>query len=283
MTETQWLNLATILCGLTGASLYVPLLSIMDFVNSRFTRDLKNRASELGLKMSGLTLTLRWWWVFIIFTGLFLAFGLKMAPVAILVSLLLLSAPRTFLEWLTERRRIILRDQIVTAARALATQLRAGLQLPEGLRAVSRESPAPLSREFGRVVKEYDAGTPIQESLRALNQRLKIEAVSLFVVALLACLPHGGRVTDEMDRISRSLEMLQAVERKRDSNTAGGRTLVFCLSLFPGIFAGLFYMIDPNSMALVFTTMTGQLVICSSIVLTYIAVRWASWLIAAIE
>jgi len=283
MSSESWMMLASLLLGLCAATGSTLLIQFVDWVNDRFTHDIRTRAEQLGLSAQRDLLWLRWWWMLVIVTLLMVGVVLQMPPVAALLGLLLVISPRNILAWQAERRRIRLRDQMVSAARSLASQFRAGLPLVDGLSSVAREARPPMSHELRRCVDEYAAGSTLQESLTTFKNRLDIDAITLFVVALLACERRGGRVTDAMDNISRSLEELQRVERKRESVTAGGRTLVLVLSLFPPLFAGLFYLIDPDSLSLLFGTLLGQLVICGIIVLTYVSVKWAYWLIAAIE
>ncbi len=284
MSQDNWHLLASLLCGAAAAAAWGPFADLVDWVSLKYTIDLRRRAGELGVDMSAFALWMRYWWLATVVVFALVWSVLKMPPVAALNAVLMIGAPRTFVAILTERRRLKLRDQMVAASRSLASQLRAGLDIPTGLKSVANESRAPLKDELNAVVTDYfQRGVPLTDGLTRLKDRLRIESVSMFAVALLACLKRGGDLTRAMENISSSLEQLQRLELKRDSNTAGGRLMVITLALFPFCFGGMFFLIDPTSTSLVFSTFPGQLVLCGVIVLTYVAVRWAFWLIAAVE
>ena len=48
------------------------------------------------------------------------------------------------------------------------------------------------------------------------------------------------------------------------------------LAIFPAVFLGLFYFLNPDGTKLLFTTVVGQLVLLVVIALVYVAVRWAN-------
>jgi tight adherence protein B len=123
---------------------------------------------------------------------------------------------------------------------------------------------------------EYRQGTPLSAAMGEMKQRLKIESMTLFVVAMLVCHERGGNLAFALEQICHSLEELQRVERKRESDTASGRLLVAILGAFPFLFLALFYVLDPSGTALVFSTAIGQIVLCVVGVLVFGSVRWAS-------
>ena len=67
---------------------------------------------------------------------------------------------------------------------------------------------------------------------------------------------------------------MQRLERKLEADTASGRKLALMLSLFPLFFLGLFTLMDPVSMNLLYTTLLGNLVLCVVGFIVFIAFRW---------
>ena len=283
MKSDQWTFVASILLGLTAATAYAPLMEFVDNINQRYVSDPTIRGEKLGMKRRHLDLLMRWWWGLVIVVWLVLAISMHMIPVAFVVSGVMLTMPRTCLSWANENRRIRLRDQMVSVVRLLTSQYRAGLSDTEGLRAVALETPDPMGRELKMCVQEADSGVSLRDTLTILKDRINIDVVTIFVLTLLTCKATGGKVTDAMENISRSLQELQRVERKRESDTAGGRTLVLVLAAFPIGLGTLLWLIDPVSMGMVFSTLMGQFILSAIILMTYGAIRWAYWLISALE
>jgi len=284
VTETHFWEVATSLSfGITMAIMASLLFDFLDRRKHWTTGAIVRRASQLGLQLTYFNYLQRIWFIFVILVGTVLALVFQMIPIAITLCLLLLTVPSTVLSIIVERHRIRMRDQVVAASRALVSQYRAGKTLSSGIAALAKESEPPLATEFGRCVQSENLGETIEDALTAMKDRLNIEAISLFIVTLLVCDKRGGRVTDAVEKISFSLEQLQQIEQKRDTNTAGGRALVAILAAFPAVFAGMFFVIDPQSMSLVFTTFVGQIMLSATIILTYIAVQISNWIVASIE
>lgn len=277
------LSLRSIFFGLMCAGTVPLCFHLMDRLGPGSSAALIRRAKELGLKTTPLQALRRFWPAVSLGIGAFFWLVLEMWPVAIVASGLLAVVPSMFIGFLIERRRVRLRDQLVTASRALVSQFLAGKRLANGLAAIATEAPSPLAEELGRCVRAQQKGKTVEDALTSMKERLKIEAVSLFVVTLLACERRGGNVAEALERINYSLEQIQRIEQKAETNTAGGRTLVSLLSSFPAAFVGLFCIIDPHSMKLVFETFPGQMVLSVTMVITFIAFRIARWMVAKSE
>jgi tight adherence protein B len=272
-------------CVMAGAVYggYASGLAALDLLSRRYVADLGSRLEQLGMETNHLRIYLRYWWLANLACFLFLWLGLGMFPVAMVVAILIFHSARPFLGYLAEGQRIRIRDQMVLAMRALANQVRAGQSLALGLDAVSKELPAPLGKEFRRVVRQYHQGSPLGVSLHALKERLQSDAVTLFVLATLTCHERGGNVAHALERICLALEELQRMEQKRESNAASGRMLVLVLALFPGIFLGMFGFLDPEGTQQMFVTLRGQVVLCIVMAIVFVGVRWAQRIIASAE
>jgi len=224
---------------------------------SRHLSGLLPQIQALGLDRSRVDLGLKLWGVAMIaVVGVMAALGqwLLAVPAAILVW----AAPRIVVEAMVKRRRNLLRDQMVGATVALANATRAGLALAQGLEAAAAETPEPLRSEFRQVVNEYRRGRPLPEAIAAAKRRLGLESFTLFASALLVCLERGGRLSESLEAIARSLQENQRLERKLEAETASGRAVVAVLAIFPIAFLGLFGLINPEGTALMFSTLIGQ-------------------------
>jgi tight adherence protein B len=270
-----WIGLGSVAIALCVAAFVHWVLPFLDRLTSRHVTDLQPVLTNLDIDQRYLPVALRWWVIaqlaVVVLVGIVLMSPLLAAPLLLLVYLL----PRVVLFELVSRRRQQLRDQLVNGAQALANTTRAGLTLPQGMEAILRETPDPLARVFRRIVADFHRGRPFAEPLREAQQRLQLEGFTLFASALLVCLERGGKVTEALERISRSLQENQRLERKLEADTASGRMTIRVLLLCPVGFLGLFYLIDPLGTSLLFTTLLGQLILFVAACLVYLAVWWA--------
>ena len=271
--------LSSTLLGLAVAFGAKPALSFVDARNRRFTSDIRQRMEELGLPTDSLDVILRWTWTAMIGTFVLL-WVLGMPPLAILTVMVMFSLIRPAISLWAKRRQTLLRDQLVGVARALGNQVRAGVALPQGIAAAARLAPEPLAAELRKSVAEYQRGTPLSQMLTDLKSRLKFEGMTLFCTALGVCHERGGNLSFALDQIGYSLEEQQRVERKLESDTASGQMLVSLMGIFPIAFLLMFYMLDPESTALMFSSLMGQLVLCVVGGIIYAAMRWAAAILA---
>jgi tight adherence protein B len=272
--------LSSTLVGLAVAFGYKPLMAFVDARNRRFTADIRQRMEELGLPTDSLDVILRWVWTSMIAAFLLLWFVLAMPPLATLTVFVMFSLIRPAVSLWAKRRQTLLRDQLVGVARAPGNQVRAGVALPQGIAAAARQAPEPLGSELRKSVAEYQRGAPLSVMLTDLKTRLKFEGMTLFCTALGVCHERGGNLSFALDQIGYSLEEQQRVERKLESDTASGQMLVSLMGFFPIGFLGMFYMLDPESTALMFATLMGQLVLCAVGAIIYAAMRWAAAILA---
>jgi tight adherence protein B len=215
---------------------------------------------------------LRWWGgaMLLAFCGLALA-GMTLLAIPVLATIY--AAPGVLIRLQVARRRVLLRDQLVVATVALANTARAGQSLAQGLESVMTETPEPLATELRVIVGEYRRGRPLAESITATKGRLNLEGFRLFATALLTCLERGGRITEALVEIGKSLQENQRLERALQANTASGRMVVLILGAFPFVFLAGFSLINPEGTVLIFQTWPGQVLLLVVTALVYASAR----------
>ncbi len=269
------------LCQFAGACLGAYCLApVWDRFSMGMLADFVTQMRNVGLDTTGLPSMLRWWGATVILTGFVMCFVLQIPLIGIAAVIFICMAPRFWLEFQIAKRRSLLRDQMVGASVALANSTRAGMSLPQGIQSLSEEAPQPLAAEFRRVNQDYHRGRPMPEALRDAKERLLLDGFTLFTSALLTCIDRGGRVTEALERISKSLQESQRLERKLEADTAAGRKTVLILTAFPVVFLGGFYLMDRDAVAVLFETIPGQSVVVAVLVLTFLSGIWAKKILA---
>lgn len=264
--------LFTALAVLTG---YRPVARVWDRVSSAKVRDLSERIRALHMDDKQVQFWMRVWGGTMLGSFVLVWFILRMPTVAVVLVFLIYQSPRLLLASEIRRRTYVLRDQLVGAGIGLANACRSGLSLAQAFEAVTRDLPDPLRSEFARIVGEYHAGRPLRDALLSTKERLNLDSFSLLVSAVLVCMERGGNLTEALDRISRSLQENQRLERKLEADTQSGRMVVIVLCLFPFLFLGGFYVIDPEGTGLIFLTTLGQIVLSGVILCVFAAGRMA--------
>lgn len=279
--DVPWIPLVSSLMAFAAVLVGMQSMgSAWDMITRRHTADLLPLLKALSLDRSHLDKYMRWWGIGLIATFIIVAFVLAMPPISIVTVAMVYAAPRFILRILIERRRKILRDQMVGASVALANACRAGLSLAQGMETVSREIRDPLASEFKRIVRDYEHGRPLPDAIDEVKRSLKVESFTLFAAAILVCLERGGKITATLERISHSLQENQRVEGKLEAETASGRKLVWILAVFPFFFLGLFAVLHPEGTSALLHTLIGQFVMLAIIALMWLSVWWSRKILA---
>lgn len=221
---------------------------------------------------------LRTWqvtWIVGLMLLLIVGWTFRILPIAIVVAVIWMLVPRWTLAWQLHRRRTKLRDQLVGAMQALANSARAGQSVSQGLEALCGETPEPLAGELRQMMAEYQLGRPLPDAILDAKERLKLDSFSMFASTIVISLQRGGRVTESLERISRSLRENQRVEQKLESETAGGWRVVLILTLFPFLFLAFFGILHPEGTRLMFQSLIGQGLMITIIALSVVSVWWS--------
>jgi tight adherence protein B len=262
---------SSLLAGLAVLLTMMSWRDVWDRIANRYVADLMPTIRALNIDEAKIPTYLRAW------GGLMLlALGTTIVapPLAVAAVFFVYIMPRAYLKWLISRRRVLLRDQLVGATEALANTTRAGLSLSQGLDMVSKDSPRPLADELGTIVREFDHGLPLHQAIENTKERLNHDSFTLFAASLLTSLERGGRITEALERISKSLQENQRLERKMESETASGKRVLMILAVFPLLFILLFLVVFPEGTLQLLATLVGQIVLLVVIGLVYASVTW---------
>jgi tight adherence protein B len=153
--------------------------------------------------------------------------------------------------------------------------VKAGLSLPQSLELLADQSPRPIQNEFRQIVAEYHLGKPLERSLIEAKERLRSENFALFAAALLASRESGGKLNETVDRIAHSVLEMQRLERKIVAETAQAKKSAIYMAIAPVMILSVYYFIAPRETIMLFTTVPGQILLSTAVVLDVVAYVWA--------
>ena len=230
--------LAPILKGLTGLGRKYTPAGYVDGVRRKFTAmgNVAPEAVDRFLAIRVITVVaIPLFWAFVLF-GTHLT-GMMRNAVMLLFTLALLLGPDAKINRKVEDRKRIVQRQLPEIMDLLVISVEAGLGFEQALDRTVHTVPGPLSEEFNRMLGETRAGSTRADALRAMEQRVHVQELRSFVLAILQADTFGvsiGRVlraqADEM-RIKRR-QMAQ--ERAMKAPIKMLVPMVFCI--FPAIF-----------------------------------------------
>src|SRR5262249_51821359 len=98
-------------------------------------------------------------------------------------ALVLFTLPWLWLYLKRARRLKKFQAQLPDALELVARALRSGQALAPAMHVVGEEMPDPIAAEFGRVFEEQNLGIPIEESMKAMCERVPNMDLRFFVTS----------------------------------------------------------------------------------------------------
>ena len=150
----------------------------------------------------------------------------------------------------------------------LSNSLRAGSSFLQSIELVSRESPAPMGPEMGRVVREVNLGLSMEEALSNLVRRIKSDYLDLMVTAIGVQQQVGGNLAEILDTIAFTIRERVRIKGEIRTLTAQGRYSGYLVAFLPIAIMVTLNFINPEFMQPLFTELIGQiLLVCGAIMM----------------
>lgn len=192
-----------------------------------------------------------------------------------LIAALVIYAPGMLFRYLKEKRMEKLEAQLTDALELLADAVKSGQSLIQSIESVSVHMAAPVSQEFGLMVKEYNLGVPLDQVIRNARDRIKSKNLALATSALIVSREKGGNLSQTLRTISDAIREIHRLEEKIKTSTAEGRKSARTMSMMPFLLGFMLYFMDPAGFSLLFVDPLGNLILFISLVLIGIAFFWA--------
>ncbi len=216
--------------------------------------------------------------LFFYFAGLFVVgmLGLLVLPIPMALGLALVAGIGPVIS-LHRRRGKRLREfqaQLPATLNLLSGSMRAGFSFAQGLESVADEASEPTRRELQRVFTESRLGRPIEDALEDSANRMTSVDLMWAVMAIRIQREVGGNLAELLDTVSDTMTQRERLRLEIRALTAEGRFSGWILGLFPIVFAGVLYMIQPDYMGVLFSESFGIMAIIACGVMTFFGFIW---------
>jgi tight adherence protein B len=182
--------------------------------------------------------------------------------------------PPAILSFLANRRRKQFEPILPDTLQLLASTLRAGYSLMQGVEAVSQEVSEPMGRELRRVVTEARLGRPLEEALEGIAGRMESGDFAWAVMAIRIQREVGGNLAELLVTVAETMTERERLRRDVNALTAEGKMSAIVLGVLP-VGLGLFiYSSNPDYMEPLFEETVGKFMLGGSIVLALFGFFW---------
>jgi tight adherence protein B len=179
--------------------------------------------------------------------------------------------------WLAQRRAKHLKrleQQLPLALDLMSRALRAGHTLPTAVKMVSEEMSNPMAAEFRQMFDETNFGMSQAESLIRLAQRVPLEDMRFFAVAVMIQREAGGNLTELLDNLASIVRARIKLLGQVRTLSAEGRLSAWVLGLMPFVVAALLHITSPEFIALLWTEPAGRRFVTGALVLMALGALW---------
>jgi tight adherence protein B len=160
--------------------------------------------------------------------------GVLLGPVFVLVvGGLGYFAPAFYISYAKRKRIERFDHQLADALQSISGALRSGLTFRQAMNEVAQNAHAPLGQEFKVFVREMQLGTPLEEALDQLAQRVGSTELELFVSASQIAMKVGGNVGEMFDKLAGTLRERFRIEGRIRTLTAQGKLQGVIIGLMP--------------------------------------------------
>ena len=226
----------------------------------------KHLAAKVARDLARANLTLRVSEYYYIRVGLALGLGLFLGvlrdPLSGVVGAIVgYFGPRIWVGRRIGSRLNSFNKQLPDTITLLSNSLRAGSSFLQSIELVSRESPAPMGLEMGRVVREVNLGLGMEEALSNIVRRIRSDDLDLMVTAIGVQQQVGGNLAEILDTIAFTIRERVRIKGEIRTLTAQGRYSGYLVAFLPvGIVVTLNF-INPEFMQPLFTQLIGQILL----------------------
>ncbi len=175
--------------------------------------------------------------------------------------------PNLVLTNLEARRKAAFENQMIDSIMILSSSLKSGLSLLQSLEVIAEEMPAPISQEFGLVVRENRMGITLEQSLLDLNKRMKIEELFLMVNSILVARETGGDLTKVLSRLVTTIRDNRKLKDSIKTLTLQGRLQGVIMSVLPFAFVAWVIAFNRHHFDIMFQSNEGRMLLILAVVL----------------
>jgi tight adherence protein B len=203
----------------------------------------------------------------VILVPLFLHALFQILVVTLAGAVVALFVPRLVLKQMNKKRLLKFEEQLPDAFMLLSSSLQSGASLSMALENVVQQSPAPLSQEFGLLIKNIRLGVTLEDALLKLEKRVPLPSFIMASSAIRISREVGGNLVETINGMAAMLRRKRMMEGKIDSLTAQGRAQGTFMALLPVFLAGILSAIEPEAMSQLYTTRNGLMVLTVMVVM----------------
>ena len=178
-----------------------------------------------------------------------------------------LALPPLAIRRLEVQRKARFQAQLIDGVQILSSSLKGGLSLLQAIEVLVEELPAPISQEFGLLLRENKMGVTLDESLKRLSEKMHLEELTLLVNSILVAKETGGDLTKVFSRLSVTIRDNRKLKENIKTLTLQGRMQGIIMSALPFVFITGVVSLNRNHFDIMLNSEQGRMLLIIAVIL----------------
>ncbi len=172
-----------------------------------------------------------------------------------------LAFPHLYIGFKRRRRLKRFRAEFANAIDVIVRGIKSGLPVGDCLRIVAAETQEPVKGEFKTLIEDQTLGLTLAEAVQRLPDRMPLAEASFFAIAITVQSTSGGNLAEALGNLSKVLRERKKMEGKIAAMSAEAKASGGIIGSLPIIVACVLYLTSPAYIEILFTTLTGNIVL----------------------
>jgi len=203
--------------------------------------------------------------------------GFSTLYVSLAAAIVAIMVVRGLFGWQQHRLANQLFRQLPDTIQLVTSTVRSGLPVNEAFRTIAREMPQPTAGQFAIVCNELSLGGRPEEAVEAIYRRTRVAEYGIFAVTLAVQMKTGGSLAETLQTLGETVSQRVALAAR--AKALAGEVIFSsrALSCMPLIVGGSLYAISPQSVDLLFTDPTGNILLAyavASVLIGSLVIHW---------
>lgn len=146
------------------------------------------------------------------------------------------------------KRQQLFNKQLGESLTIMSNCMRSGYSFQQAMNSIAREMPPPIATEFGRVVREINYGTDMEQALNNMVTRVQNKDLELLISAVITSSQVGANLSEILDTIAATVgDRIRLREEVRVAS-AQGRMSGLIIGLLPVGLSLILMVLNPTYM-----------------------------------
>ncbi|WP_134772849.1 type II secretion system F family protein [Ornithinimicrobium flavum] len=193
---------------------------------------------------------------------------------AVLLAVVTLIAVLFWVSIRADMRRTRFADQIDDVVTLLASNMRAGHSLVQGLHFVAQEVEDPAAGELARIVNEARVGRDLNASLAETAERMDSDDFRWIGQAIMIHRQVGGNLAEVLDTVGETVRERGQIRRQVRALAAEGKLSAIILMALPFVMTGLLILVNPTYIGVLVQSTLGWAMIFAGVIMLTLGGLW---------